>query len=147
MGSEDGTKRSAQSRGPRELAMQFVAAVNQRQLDRMTALMHPEHVFVDTLGARINGRMATRMAWEGFYRKVPDYAIDVSDVFEDGTTAVLIGTAGGTYSPQGCRVPGNRWSAPAAWKAIVEDGRIRRWQIFADIEPLREKIRLQSAED
>ncbi len=129
-----------------EVVMQFVCAVNETDIEKMTALMHPEHLFVDTLGVHIEGRMATREAWQGYFNIVPDYRIAVSEVVAGESTIVLVGTSGGTYSPKGCRVPGNRWSAPAAWRARVDGGRIREWQVFADNEPLRERMRRQ-AED
>ena len=36
----------------------------------------------------------------------------------------------------------NRWKTPVALRAAVEDGLIAEWQVYADNEPIREKMRL-----
>jgi hypothetical protein len=35
----------------------------------------------------------------------------------------------------------NYWKTPAAWRAVVKDGRISIWQVYADNEPIRAIMR------
>jgi SnoaL-like domain len=35
----------------------------------------------------------------------------------------------------------NFWKTPAAWRAVVKDGRISIWQVYADNEPIRAIMR------
>jgi len=42
------------------------------------------------------------------------------------------GSAAGTYNGKRGLVPENRIEMPAAWKAIVENGKIKFWQVYAD---------------
>jgi hypothetical protein len=30
----------------------------------------------------------------------------------------------------------NKWRIPAAWLAVVNNGKIQRWQVFADNKPV-----------
>jgi hypothetical protein len=54
----------------------------------------------------------------------------------------MLGAAEGTYSADGAMKVENRWKTPVALRAAVEDGLIAEWQVFADNEPIREKMRL-----
>jgi len=33
-------------------------------------------------------------------------------------------------------LPKNHWEIPAAWKAVVQRGRISEWRVYADNEPV-----------
>jgi len=46
-------------------------------------------------------------------------------------TALAVGEAGGTIDD----VP---WRTPAAWKAVIRDGRVLEWRVFADNKPVYE---------
>ena len=48
----------------------------------------------------------------------------------------LFGTAQGTYSVNGKLVSENHWEIPAAWKAVVQGGRVSEWRVYADNEPV-----------
>jgi len=49
--------------------------------------------------------------------------------------------AQGTYSPDGRLRAESRWETPAAFRAFVEDGLVAEWRVYADNEPLRQKMR------
>ena len=42
------------------------------------------------------------------------------------------GSASGTYNGKRGLVPGNRIEMPAAWRAVVENGKVKLWQAYAD---------------
>jgi ketosteroid isomerase-like protein len=122
---------------PEETVLNFISAINARHIDKIVELMTPDHFFVDGLGNEIRGRMAMRSAWVGYFRIVPDYLITAEEIYTKGDSVVVVGSAAGTYAPDGCPLPANRWRVPAVWKAVVMSGRVRSWHIFADNGPLR----------
>jgi hypothetical protein len=44
----------------------------------------------------------------------------------------VFGSASGTYNGRRGLVPENRIGMPAAWKAVVEGGKVKHWQVYAD---------------
>jgi ketosteroid isomerase-like protein len=124
-----------------DLVRRFVARINARDVDGMVALMTDDHRFVDSLGSAIVGRERMRLAWEQYFRIVPDYGIEVRETFGHGQIIVLLGMAHGTYSPDGTLRTENAWETPAAWRALVRDNHVAEWQVHADIEPLRQRMR------
>jgi ketosteroid isomerase-like protein len=116
----------------------FVDAINHQDLDRLSTLMAEKHVFIDSLGMRVEGKAAMRQAWEGYFRMVPDYTVTIQGTFAKGQTVVLLGIAQGTYSANGVLAPENRWSTPAAWRALIRSSSVAEWQVFADNDPIRQ---------
>jgi len=116
---------------------EFVAAINEHDLDRLLGLMTEDHVFIDSGGATVHGRESMGRAWQGYFGMVPDYRIRVEEAIESGDLVVLLGTAGGTYSVAGKLEAENRWETPAAWRALVRDDRVAGWRVYADNEPIR----------
>ena len=47
---------------------------------------------------------------------------------EGNCTFAMLGNAAGSFKAQ----PEASWRLPAAWKAVVKDGQILLWQVFAD---------------
>jgi len=95
--------------------------------------MSDDHKFVDAHGNEVRGRESMLGGWRGYFDWFPDYRIEVSEMFEGETTAgeqsfALFGFAGGSFKWN----EDARWRLPAAWKAVVKDGRIVLWQVFAD---------------
>lgn len=119
---------------PVEIALAFVRKINEHDLEGLADLMSEEHVFVDTLGARVEGRQKMRQAWIGYFRLFPDYYISCAEVFQEGAVIALFGTAGATG-----------WEIPAAWKAVIRDGRVAEWRVYADNEPARRILAASAA--
>ena len=132
---------------PKEVALQFVTAINAHDVDRLTSLMTPDHRFVDSLGAAVEGRDAMRQGWTAYFGMVSDYRLEFSRSFvaEDGKAEViLVGVASGSYWSNGIKLPDSSWSTPAAARASIRDGQVTEWQVYADNEPIREQIRAAS---
>ena len=125
-------------------AQAFVRAINRQDLDGLVALMTPEHRFVDSLGNRVVGREKMRAGWAGYFKMVPDYSIAIEETFCDGPVVLMLGVAEGTYAPDGNVKPENRWKTPVALRAQAEDGLVTEWRVYADNEPLRERMRKSS---
>jgi uncharacterized protein (TIGR02246 family) len=123
------------------VARAFVRAINRQDAEGLAGLMTPEHRFVDSLGGGTGGRENMRAGWVGYFRMVPDYSIAVEECYSDGPVVVMLGVARGTYSPDGELRAENRWETPAAWRAVVEDGLVAEWRVYADNEPMRRLMR------
>jgi ketosteroid isomerase-like protein len=74
--------------------------------------------------------------WAGYFAWFPDYAIRVEETMTEVNHVALFGTASGTYAVTGKLLAANHWEIPAAWKAVVRDGRIGEWRVYADNEPV-----------
>ena len=114
-----------------EVFNRWLAAINSHDVVALTALMAPDHVFVDSLGNRVNGARSMEAGWRGYFEMCPDYWIRVDHVMGEGDTILAAGEAGGT-------IDGESWRIPAAWKAVVRDDNVVEWQVFADNKPVYE---------
>ncbi len=123
------------------VAQAFVRVINRQDAAALAELMSPDHRFTDSLGNVLSGREKMRAAWAAYFRMVPDYSLAIEEFYESGPAVVMLGVAQGTYSADGTLKDENRWNTPVALRAIVEDGLISEWQVYADNEPMREKMR------
>ena len=122
----------------------FVRAINTQDSEAIANLMTPQHRFTDSLGNVFQGREAMRAGWAAYFRIVPDYSLAIEESYAEGPAAVMLGIAQGTYSSNGTLQEENRWKTSVALRALVEDGLIAEWQVYADNEPMREKMRRAS---
>jgi uncharacterized protein (TIGR02246 family) len=110
----------------------FIAAINRRNPSEISDLMTEDHTFVDAAGKTQSGRENMTAGWEAYFRMFPDYKIQVESMLGDKTLVAVFGSASGTYSGKRGLVPENRIEMPAAWKAMVTNGKIKHWQVYAD---------------
>jgi len=110
----------------------FVAAINQGDTAKLSELMTEDHTFVDSAGTVDSDRDSMSKGWEEYFRMFPDYRVDVESILQDGDLVAAFGSAFGTYNGKRGLVPANRIEMPAAWRAIVENGKIKVWQVYAD---------------
>jgi limonene-1,2-epoxide hydrolase len=159
------------SDSPKAVARAFVAAINRQDVEGLAALMTPEHRFTDSLGNVVEGREKMRAGWVAYFRMVPDYSIAVEESFCDGPVVVMLGMVQGTYThpsdedlsphpneqrslaggPESPGTPGyatggelkaeNRWETPAALGAVIENDLVAEWRVYADNEPIRQRMR------
>ena len=98
------------------------------------------------------------IAVEEIYNADPSTSSANADFAQDDkrSVVVMLGKAKGTYCPDCESLPRspnardlghpkleieNRWETPAAWRAVVEGGLVAEWRVYADNEPIREKMR------
>lgn len=111
-----------------ETIQAFIDAINAHDVESLAKLMSDDHIFIDPHGNEMRGKETMSDGWRGYFEWFPDYQIEVADSFENGEVFAMFGFAGGSFK-------GNadaKWRLPAAWKAIVKDGHIALWQVFAD---------------
>jgi len=119
-----------------DIVFAFVEKINAHDIAGLCELMPDDHLFIDSLGEVARGRETMRAGWKGYFAWFPDYQISITKVFHDGNEVALFGTARGTYAVGGKLLEENKWEIPAAWRAVVKDGLISEWQVYADISPV-----------
>ena len=132
------------------VAQAFVRAINRQDVERLGELMTPGHRFIDSLGKVVEGRDKMLEGWAAYFRIVPDYSIAIEEYYRAGTGAdhsssvgegdpvvILLGIASGTYTRDGKIRPEDRWQTPIAIRALIEDGLVSEWRVYADNEPIR----------
>jgi uncharacterized protein (TIGR02246 family) len=121
---------------PVETVLHFLECINERDADKLAALMTEDHLFIDSLGGETRGRDKMRTAWQGYYAFCPDYWVSHDEVFQDGNRVAVFGAAGGTIAADGQLPPENQWQTRAAWLAVVENGLVKEWRVYADNKPV-----------
>jgi uncharacterized protein (TIGR02246 family) len=114
------------------VALRFVEAINSGNADRLATLMTEDHTFVDSDGSEHPGRDEMRLGWRGYYEMVPDFEIQVEDIFVSGNVVGMFGTAEGTFVENGVLSAENHWHVPAAWRAVVDGDLVARWQLYVN---------------
>jgi hypothetical protein len=83
----------------------------------------------------MSGREFLEQAWGGYFSLFPDYRIEVDAALSQNAVvrACVFASATDTTSKKS-------WRIPAAWRAIVRDGQIAEWQVYADNKPVYELL-------
>jgi limonene-1,2-epoxide hydrolase len=110
----------------------FITAINRHDPSELSHLMTEDHTFVDSRGRIQSGRENMTAGWKEYFRMFPDYEIRVESILGDKSLVAVFGSAFGTYNGKRGLVLENRIEMPAAWKAIVANGKIKLWQVYAD---------------
>lgn len=110
----------------------FNNAINEGNVELLSSLMTEDHTFIDAGGAAHSGVKEMTEGWKDFFRMFPDYKNNFESILQDGNLVVALGTACGTYNGNRGLIPENRIEWTAAWKAIVENDKIKLWQVYAD---------------
>jgi ketosteroid isomerase-like protein len=121
---------------PIEITLKFMDAINRHDADALAALMSDDHVFVDSLGNKVQSRGKMKAGWQGYFAFCPDYWVTHESIFGDGNSVAVFGAAGGTIAANGKLPPENKWRTPAAWLAVVENGLVKEWRVYADNKPV-----------
>lgn len=125
---------------PIAVVLAFLDAINSGDVDKLCALMSEDHLFVDALGNKVQGRESMRKAWTGYFQWFPDYRVSHEEILSDGDLVAAFGAAEGTYAPKGKLEKSNHWVAPAAWKAVVKNGLVKEWRVYADNQAARKMM-------
>jgi ketosteroid isomerase-like protein len=121
---------------PIETVLLFLDRINQRDPDKLAEVMSEDHVFIDSLGRRMNGRETMRQGWRAYYALCPDYWVSHEEIFDHGNVVVVFGAAGGTISSSGKMPVENKWETSAAWRVVVKNGLVQEWRVYADNKPV-----------
>ena len=110
---------------------QWLAAINGHDLGALASLMAKDFMFVDSLGNRVDGAGAMAAGWKAYFAMCPDFWLHADQIMAEDETILMVGETGGT-------IDGARWCIPAAWKAVIRNGSVIEWRVFADNKPVYE---------
>jgi SnoaL-like domain len=105
----------------------FNAAINDRDVDSLAALMTATHRFVDADGGTVVGKAACVEAWRGFFAAFPDYRNIFETLTDDGHGVVTVG------GRSVCSVA--VLDGPARWRAEVIGALVDEWRV-TDVDAL-----------
>jgi ketosteroid isomerase-like protein len=111
-----------------ETILAFIDRINAHDVEGLADLMADDHRFIDAHGNEVAGKEQMIAGWRGYFGMFPDYSIEVNEIFENAESFAMFGVAGASFHGQ----PETSWRLPAALKAIVREGRVALWQVFAD---------------
>lgn len=126
-----------------DVALQFVEAVCSHDVERILELVTEDHVLIDSGGQDLQGKKVVGVAWTAYFLAFPDYRIVVSEILDQGSAVALFGMAAATLSVEGRLLPENSWAIPACFKAMIRDGKLAQWQVYADNEPVRQILAVE----
>lgn len=109
----------------------FIEAINEHNVEKIYSLMTDDHSLIDSQGNETVGKEKVRECWISYFQIFPDYNIEITDTLIKGEVVAALGFAGGTYQGQSDKRE-NYWHLPASWKAIIRNGKIDLWQVYAD---------------
>lgn len=110
----------------------FVNAINNANVDKICDLITDDYIFIDSQDNRAVGVDNMRVGWTRYFTLFPDYKIEINETIQKDSMICLFGYASGTYLNLKNKENNNFWRIPAAWTAIVKDGKISQWQVYAD---------------
>ena len=116
----------------------FAAAINSHDLEKIAALMSDDHTFIDSHGNEMTGKETMKAGWASYFGLFSDYYVEIEQIFSKGDVAMACGFAGAGTGE-------NAWRIPAAWRAIVRDGKIELWQVYADTRIQFERMRTSAS--
>jgi ketosteroid isomerase-like protein len=115
----------------KSIVINFVDAINEHNVDKICSLMTGDHTFIDSYGNEAIGKEKMKEGWIGYFQLFPDYKIELTELFVEKDTVAAFGFASGTFQGSSSAKE-NYWHLPASWKAVIKDGKIYLWQVYAD---------------
>lgn len=125
----------------------FVLQINDHNVDGIIALMSDDFIFTDAQGIHFEGKENLKKSWEAYFKLFPDYKITINNLSENATVFLASGTAEGTYGGARNASGDNYWNIPAAWRAEIDNAKVKSWQIFADTKIPYDIMRKFSAQN
>jgi ketosteroid isomerase-like protein len=121
-----------------EVVIRFITAVNNRNIESISGLISDDHKFTDSLGNVFRGKEVMTKGWINYLQIFPDYKIEFDEIYDKENKIMFTGKASGTYLKSDIQSEENHWVINAAWRALVENGKIKEWQVFGDNKPVYE---------
>ncbi|MBO0684304.1 MAG: nuclear transport factor 2 family protein [Candidatus Dormibacteraeota bacterium] len=122
---------------PELVVVRFNEGINGRDLEALARLMSDDHVFIDSVGERVEGRQPCLAAWRGFFGAYPDYRNELGSIVLASSGVVAV------TGRSVCSEPA--LDGPALWTAKVRGGQVSEWRVYEDRPETRARIGLQVA--
>ena len=71
-----------------EIVERFVKTINKHDAEAVCQLITEDHVFIDSGGEKYQGLETMKEGWAAYFKMMPDYKIDIADIFEQATQAI-----------------------------------------------------------
>nr|HMQ81184.1 nuclear transport factor 2 family protein [Ignavibacteria bacterium] len=123
-----------------EIVRQYIKLINEHDITGLLAMTSGDAVFIDSMGIDTKGVTNMRKAWDVLLTFFPDYTVIVKDIISKNGMVAVFGTAKGTLATDGKILAENKFEIPASWTATVENGKITKWRVYADNQPVRKLI-------
>jgi dipeptidase E len=123
-----------------EIVREYIKKINEHDLLGLLEMTSEDAVFIDSMGINTKGRLDMRKAWDVLLTFFPDYTVQVKDIISKNGMVAVFGTAKGTLATDGRILEENKFEIPASWTAVVKEGKIAKWRVYADNEPVRKLI-------
>jgi dipeptidase E len=120
-----------------DIVKEYIKRINNHNLNGMLEITADDAAFIDSMGINTTGKADMQKAWDLFLTFFPDYTIQVKDIISKNGMVAVFGTAKGTVATGGRILAENRFEIPASWTATVKEGKISKWRVYADNEPVR----------
>jgi len=132
--------------GSIETVLDFMERINKRDPEKLVELMTEDPTFIDSAGNTVQGLEKMRAAWRGYFAFCPDYWVMHEGILANGSVVAVFGAAGGTLGKDRKLPPENKWRTSAAWQAQVENGLVKKWQVYADNKPVYDIVARSKAQ-
>ena len=110
----------------------FVEAINRGDVRQLALLMTEDHLFIDSVGNEVSGRATMMAGWARYFEAFRGYRLTVDLRFDHRDHVVLFGHTHAIHAASGREV-----RTRAACLALIKNGLIAEWCVFADNEPAR----------
>ena len=107
----------------------FVDAINRGDVDRLVALMSPDHRLKVLQEPSLVGREANRGAWIGYLTAFPSYVIYPDHIVHRGDDVLILGGTTGSHLGLSDQ---EESQLKVIWRATVRDGLLTLWQVIED---------------
>jgi catechol 2,3-dioxygenase-like lactoylglutathione lyase family enzyme len=128
-GENGGLRRMRTPLPPVAAVIGFIDAINRGDVDRLVALMSPDHRLQVLHEPPLVGREANRAAWHGYVTAFPDYVIYPERFVHRGDEVLVLGSTTGSHL--GLPDQEER-ELTVIWHATVRDGLLVLWQVIED---------------
>ncbi len=119
---------------------EYINRINSHDIKGLLDLTDDNASFIDSMGINTTGKYEIQNAWDVLLTFFPDYAVEIKDMISRNGTVALFGKAKGTLATDGKILEENKFEIPASWTALVKEGKITKWRVYADNEQVRKLI-------
>jgi ketosteroid isomerase-like protein len=118
----------------KQIVKEFVEAINNGDILLIERMLSEKHIFVDSDDTELYGKKRVLIAWKKYFEKFDTYTIKIDKYYIKEDTVVIIGEVSGFI--RGEDKADKFWKIPAAWKALIEENKIKQWHTYADSKPI-----------
>jgi ketosteroid isomerase-like protein len=116
----------------RNTILEFIDHINKHDLEGIAGMLSDDHIFIDAYNNSVTGKDNMKASWKVYFEWFPDYTIETCDIIQGGSCTAVFGFANGTYHNMHNHEKTNHFHLPAAWRVIVENDKIKQWQVYSD---------------